>query len=313
MSSAMPARVQVGRFFRTVLPAALLLLGAVLAGLGIVVFRLTHPGAVPELVTPSTYLLPSTDASWSAGSVALSGWWIPGTKGAPAIVLVPGILINRSDPLSLAASLHQKGYGVLTFDLRGGGAAPKHPNSLGLKETEDVLSAIEFARTRPGVDADRIGIWGVDAGAWAAFIAAAQRPEVRAIAADSVFESVADYVRIRLTEDLGNASRYLDQGSLWLFQAYMLASSEAVSRRVPTEQLADRSILFIQGENRRALAGTTEGLYMRFLPRKEMLTLPLSRGRVMSGEEMTSYDRQVTNFFSLNLPVGRVAERGGKS
>ena len=311
MSNPMPAKVQVGRFFRTVLPAVLLLCGGVLLTLGVVVFRLTHPGAVPELVTPSTFMLPSKDATWSAaGGVQLSGWWIPGSKGAPAVVLVPGIVTNRSDPLSLAASLHQKGFGVLAFDLRGGGAAPRRANSLGLRETADVLSAIDYAKSRPGVDAGRIGLWGVDVGGRAALDAAAQRPEVRAIAADSVFDSVAEFVQIRLAEDLGSASRFVEQGSLRLFQAYMLTPSEAISRRLAAESLGDRSILFIQGENRKELAETTEALYTRMQPRKEMLSLAMSRVRVMSGEEMTSYDRQVTNFFYLNLPASHAVSGG---
>src|SRR5512141_1988955 len=178
MSIHTPARVQVGRFLRTVLPALLLLGGGVLLGFGIVVYRLTHPGAVPELVNPATYMLTSTEASWLvAAGPQLSGWWIPGTKGAPAIILVPGSSMDRSDALSLAASLHQKGFGVLTFDLRGGGAAPKRANSFGLKETADVLSALDYAKSRPGVDAGRLGLWGVDIGARAALDAAALRPE----------------------------------------------------------------------------------------------------------------------------------------
>ncbi len=40
-----------------------------------------------------------------------------------------------------------------------------------------------------------------------------------------------------------------------------------------------------------------------------MISLPISRVRVMSGEELKNYDRQVTTFFSLNLPAGRAGER----
>jgi hypothetical protein len=70
---------------------------------------------------------------------------------------------------------------------------------------------------------------------------------------------------------------------------------------LPVEALADRSVLFIQGENRRELARHTQELYDRLKPRKEMISVSRSRSRHMSGEEMRSYDRQVSNFFQLNL------------
>ncbi len=310
MSTQMPAKVQVGRFFRTVLPALLLLCGGVLLGFGVLVYRLTHPGPVAELVNPSNFLLPSAEATWSLrDGVQLSGWWIPGARNAPAVILVPGIFMNRSDALSLAVSLHRRDFGVLTFDLRGRGAAPTRASALGLRETADVLSAIDYVKSRESVDATRLGIWGVDVGARAALDAAAQRPEVRAVAADSPFETVADFVQLRLAEDLGGASRFVEFGCLHLFRAYMLAPAAALRQSLPLGSLSDRSILFVQGNNRKALARTTEALYSRLEPRKEMISVATSRVRVMSGEDLKDYDRQVTNFFNLNLPAGRAGER----
>ncbi len=211
MSTPKPVNVQVRRFFGTVLPATLPLVCGFLLAFGILVYRLTHPGAVAELVNPSSFLLPSADATWSLrDGVQLKGWWIPGGKDEPAVILVPGILMNRSDALSLAASLHRKNFGVLTFDLRGRGAVPKGSCGLGLRETEDVLSAIDFVKSRANVDATRLGIWGVDVGARAALDAAARRPEVRAVAADSPYDTVGDFVRLRLAEDLGTASHLVE-------------------------------------------------------------------------------------------------------
>jgi pimeloyl-ACP methyl ester carboxylesterase len=220
--------------------------------------------------------------------------------------------MSRAHALSLASALRQKGFHVLALDLRGCGAAPSGASSLGLMETDDLLSAIDFVKSQPGINSERLGIWGVDVGARAALAAAAARPEVRAIAVDSAFESVADFIDIRLAEDLGPAGRFAQLGCVYLFRAYASVTGVPREQPLPLEALADRSVLFVQGENRRELARLTEALYDRLKPRKEMISLSRSRSRRMSGEEMGSYDRQVSNFFQLNLPAkARGAERIG--
>ena len=76
-----------------------------------------------------------------------------------------------------------------------------------------------------------------------------------------------------------------------------------MSEGISLGPLADRAILFVQGENRLEMARLTASIYERLQPQKEMISLPVAKARVMSEEETTSYNRQVTNFFILNLPV----------
>jgi dipeptidyl aminopeptidase/acylaminoacyl peptidase len=185
MNRPVPANVQVGRFLRMVLPAAIILVGGILGMFGVLVYRITHPGAVPEAVSPSHYLLPFLDVTWTASDGSqIAGWWIPGQRGAPGVVLAPGFGMSRSDALSLALPLHEDGFNLLVYDSRGSGAAPRGASSLGLYETDEMVAALRFAQGRPDVDGRNLGIWGVDVGARAALLAAALVPEVRAIAAD---------------------------------------------------------------------------------------------------------------------------------
>ena len=82
---------------------------------------------------------------------------------------------------------------------------------------------------------------------------------------------------------------------------YLLSLPTSMHRGIPLEALADRSILFIQGENQKELASLTASLYEQLRPQKEMITLPVARVRLMGSEELKTYDRQVSNFFRLNL------------
>ena len=211
--------------------------------------------------------------------------------------------MSRADALSLAAALHEKGFNLLVYDQRGSGANPKEGSTLGWRETDDLVAALEFTRRRPEVDARRMGVWGVDVGAWAALAAAASYREIRAIAADSAYESVDDFLAVRLRSDIGVESHLLEVACAQVFRLYRPVVAGGSDRSLRLDALADRSVLFIQGDNRKDMARLTALLFDRVQPQKEMISIPSSRVRMMSGEEQQNYDRQVSNFFHLNLPV----------
>jgi pimeloyl-ACP methyl ester carboxylesterase len=302
MKRSKPATDQVAKHYRMVLSATAILVAGALGIFGILVYRITHPGAVPEHVNPSHYLLPSLEVAISSGSGSeIRAWWIPGLRRAPGIVLAPGYGMSRSDALSLAAVLHESGFNLLVYDQRGSGASPRGASTLGLNETSDMLDALRFMQTREESNRSRLGIWGVDVGARAALKAAASVTAVRAIAADGAFESAADFLDFRIDEDLGLDNRFLNFGCRQIFRLANIASKSSIDEKLPLQALSDRTILFIKGENRKKLGLLTAALYDEIQPQKEMVSLRTSRIHMMSGEDLRSYDRQVASFFHLNL------------
>ncbi len=303
MGRRLPGRSRAGSFLWRVLPAALVLFSGIVTVLAVLIYGLTHPAAVPESTNPSNFWLPSSDVTWNTREgKPVAGWWIPGRKGGPGIVLVPGYGMSRSDVLSLASALSGHGFSLLTYDQRGSGAAPRGASSLGLCETDDLLAALDFLKSRPELDTRRAGVYGVDVGARAALRAAAARPEVRVIVADSVFDSIDGFIDCWIHEHLGLRNRLLELSLSEMFGLCRLGFSVSAHEKLSLEALADRSLLLIQGDNRKELGRQTADLYERIRPRKEMVKLPVSRVRNMSIEEVGSYDRQVADYFQLNLP-----------
>jgi uncharacterized protein len=300
---AIATKVQIGRFFRTVLPACTILLAGIAVILGILVYKISNPGEVPEGLNPSQYFysLPSLEVSiLSAREPEIAGWWIPGLRDAPGVILAPGYGMNRVDALSLAAALHQDGFNLLVYGQRGSGASSKGASTLGLYEANDMADAIRFMQNRPECNHERLGIWGVDVGAYAALKAAAQFPQVRAIVADSLYESVADFLSYRIAEDFGLDNRLVQLGC---YQIFRLVHPKAfsMSDKLRLQALSDRTLLFIKGENRKGLAPFTTAVYDQIQPQKEMISLKCSRIHLMSGDDLKNYDRQVASFFHLNL------------
>ena len=288
--------------FRMVLPAAAILIAGVVVLLGLLIYRVSHPEPSPEPVNPTHYSLPALEVSIPAGGEnRLPAWWIPGLKGAPGIILAPGYGMSRSDAMSLAAALHEKGYNILVYSQRGCGPAPASASTLGLREAGDMAQAVRLIQDRPEGDRARLGIWGVDIGALAALRTAASFPEVLAIVADSPYESESDFFACLLADDFGLGSRILSSICYQAFRLTQVFNGSLSSRKLPVKELSGRAILFIKGENRKNLAELTNAIYDQIQPQKEMISFKAARVRAMSGEELMAYDRQVANFFSLNL------------
>jgi hypothetical protein len=304
MKQQLPASAgfRIGGFIQLILPAAAILVVGAGAIFSILIYKISHPEAVPEAVNPSYYLMPSLEVNIpSVNDTQIPAWWIPGLKGAPGIILATGYGMNRSDGLSLAAVLHQDGFNLLVFSQRGSYVALSRASTLGLYEAEDMLNAVRFLQKRPESNGTRVGIWGVDVSARGALKAAATFPEIQAIAADSVFDLVSDFLDFRIAEDFGLNNRIIAFGCYQVFRLAYLFSGIPMSEQLPLQAISDRAVLFIKGDNRKLLGSLTAAVYDKVLPQKEMISLKTARIHLMSGEDLRNYDRQVASFFHLNL------------
>lgn len=91
----------------------------------------------------------------------------------PGVILVHGVMASRAQPELAARYLARAGMVTLTFDLRGYGDSDKAPDTPEVHR-QDVLSALTFLRSQPGVDAHRIALIGHSMGATAVSEAAAE-------------------------------------------------------------------------------------------------------------------------------------------
>jgi hypothetical protein len=297
-----PARIHIEKLFRLVLPAIAILLLGFAAIFSFLTYKISHPEPLQEPIDPSYYVLPSLDVAISASDGSeIPAWWIPGLKGASGIILAPGYGMSRSDALSLAAELHENGFNILVYAQRGSNIIPKRSSTLGLYETEDMLNAVRFMQSRPESNPSRLGIWGVDIGAFAALKAAANFAEIRAMALDNAYGSVSEFLDDNISEDFGLENRFVHYGCYQIFRLTHLFSGFPIDEPLSLQVLRDRAILFIKGENRKALGFKTAAIYNRIRPQKEMISLRKSRIHMMDGEDLKNYDRQVASFFELNL------------
>lgn len=106
--------------------------------------------------------------------------------GRPVVVMAHGLAGTKDSGLEpFATAFAEAGLDVLLFDYRGFGASEGEPRQVVSldAQVEDYRSAMRAAAALPGVDADRLVLWGVSLSGGHVLCAGADRPDVAAVVA----------------------------------------------------------------------------------------------------------------------------------
>lgn len=169
-------------------------LGAAAGSMAAVVYGLTvqaqRPRHVPNEASPS---VPYEDVIWQSHGKTVRGWYLPpaGETGSsaepsPAIIVAHGWRSNRSRVLRYALPLHEEGYAILMYDARNHGDSEDHRAPSGWQFRDDLMSAIEWLRAKPEIDASRIGVIGHSLGAYGAVLSLEAGAPIAALVTDSM-------------------------------------------------------------------------------------------------------------------------------
>lgn len=120
------------------------------------------------------------DVTFGSGDDTCAGWFYPSTEsGAPVVVL--GIGLGSVKEMGLdgyARAFQSAGFAALAFDYRSFGASGGWPRQVidVRDQLDDWRAAIELARSCPGVDPERVVVWGTSFGGGHAISLATERP-----------------------------------------------------------------------------------------------------------------------------------------
>jgi pimeloyl-ACP methyl ester carboxylesterase len=229
------------------------------------------------------------------------GWLLVGLKGAPAIILCHGYNSNRSELLALGSLLRQNHFNVYVFNFHGAKAKQSF-SDLGIRQADDLLAAIETVAKQPGVNPRRVGLFGVTTGGYAALAAAEQSLLVKALVADTIYDTPSQMLDAQVDDLLGGTSplfRLMPRAEFYLI---------TLGRRRPPvranlAKLEKMPKLFVVGRDWPLLAAVTEDLYNLSPEPKRLLVLDHSYATLASGAVKREYEDQVLSFFLRNLPL----------
>lgn len=230
------------------------------------------------------------------------GWFFPGLRGAPTIVLCHGYESSRGELLTLESALQDHQYNVFIFDFAAHGAVGG-VTTFGYKETEEVRAALDALSSRSDVDASRFGLWGYNLGAYAALREAERDLRVRALVLDSVYDTPDQMVRVGVERNgLGGFPlmiRSAQEGFDWLNRQYR--GTPSLSSRLKV--LSNVPILFIQSVDDPELAQITSDMFLKASEPREQAILPHGNFANMNDEDKRAYENRVVSFFLLHLPA----------
>ncbi|OAM31233.1 MULTISPECIES: alpha/beta hydrolase [Eikenella] len=219
----------------------------------------------------------------SADGTRLHGWFVPAQgvaspKQAATIVHFHGNAQNLSAHWQAVKWLPAQGYNVFLFDYRGYGQSAGKPGRQGL--FEDSNAALDYIRTRPDVDAERLLVFGQSLGGTNAIAAvgAGNRAGVRAIAIESTFSSYAAIAHDKLPG-----------------AGLLLSNIHSASRHIAA--LSPIPLLLIHGTADQVIpARHSQTLFDLARPPKQLVLIP--SGTHLGLQGLGGYEQTLLDFFA---------------
>ena len=269
---------------------------------GFVVYNIVTPRSGSQPIDLATFPGHPEEMSYSVEGVGTrEGWFFPGLKSAPTILLCPGYGEGREELLPLATALQEQGYNVGLIQFTGE-SAKRIETTLGYSEVQQLRAALSVLAQRTDVDKSRFGLWGTDMGSYAALSLAESDPRVRGIAVESVYDRPQEMLRI-LENRYGIGSlpllpSFAEKAFDWL--NYQDAGVPPLSQRLSRWSGVPK--LFIEASDKPDLAKTTARLFLSAPEPKEQVTIVRGNYAGMLDEEKRTYENRVASFFLSNLP-----------
>jgi uncharacterized protein len=242
-----------------------------------------------------------------SGARPRKGWFFPGLRGAPTVILCHGYQSSRGELLTLVSALQDHQYNVFVFDFTAHGANAG-VTTFGYRESDEVRAAIDTLAKRNDVDPMRFGLWGYNLGAYAALREAEKDPRVRAVALDSVYDYPKQMVKIGV-EKAGVAGfplmvKSAQTGFEWLNYGYK--GDPPLSARL--KALNGVPVLFIQAADDPELASISREMFMKASEPREQQIIAHGNFVNLPEDEKRTYENRIVTFFLTRLPLSVVPE-----
>jgi pimeloyl-ACP methyl ester carboxylesterase len=293
---------------------------AVVGAVSFIVYCVAYPTRRPYVVTPESFsrisgrAIKVTSETWTnRDGRSARGWLLKGGEGAPAVVLLHRYGGDRSWLFNLGVKINETtNFTILWPDLRGHGENPPiRWTSLGGREGDDLLDAVQFLRSlkldnQRTLVGDRLGVYGVELGAYSALKGARGHEQIKVLVLDSISRSPRELLNSGIKDCVGldnSLVQFLSQVAMRLFLVNSFDASTACDFAI---SIHNQRVLLLSGPEAGQLRDATAALQDCFndsVTVEARTDLPLSGFNLPSatGEQGEAYDRIVIDFFDRNL------------
>jgi pimeloyl-ACP methyl ester carboxylesterase len=236
------------------------------------------------------------------GGQAREGWFFPGLRGAPTIVLCHGYGSSRAELLTLVSALQDHQYNVFLFDFAAHGGN-SGATTFGYREGDELRSALDAVAARNDVDPGSFGVWGYNLGAYAALREAERDPRIRALVLDSAYDTPTQMVKIGVERTGLAGFPLMIRSAEFSFNLlnYQFRNEPPLSARL--NALATVPILFIQASDDPELGAISRNMFLKDPGPREQAIIGLGNFVAMNDDNKRSYENRVVSFFLTHLPA----------
>lgn len=291
------------KLFTTILA---LLFFAVLATAGVagfVVYRLVKPQRVSSQINLESFPgRPDAVAFTVFGKEPREGWFFPGLRGAPTIVLCHGYGSSRGELLTLVSALQDHQYNVFLFDFasHGGNAGM---TTFGFREADELRAAIDAVAARNDVDPHTFGVWGYNLGAYAALREAEHDPRIRALVLDSIYDQPEQMVKIGVERSGLAGFPLMIRSAEYSFGVLNSKYRDQPPLSSQFSLLKNVATLYIQASDDPELANITRDMFLKAPEPREQAIIGRGNFVGMNDDDKRAYENRVVTFFLMRLPA----------
>ena len=270
---------------------------------GFVVYRIVKPQRATSEINMATFPGHPDTVDFSVPGLGnREGYFFPGLRGAPTILLCHGYSSSRGELLTMVSALQDHQYNVFVFDFAAHGSN-LGMTTFGYREADELRAAIDTLAQRKDVDPNTFGVWGYNLGAYAALREAENDPRIRALVLDSVYDDPAQMVKIGV-ERTGLAGFPLMVKSAQVsfeYLNYKNRSDLPLSRNL--KKIAGVPTLFIQAIDDPELADYTRQIFLKAPEPREQAIIAHGNFVSLGDDDKRVYENRVVTFFLLKLPA----------
>ena len=267
---------------------------------GFLVYRMVNPVHSRTDVNLQNFPGHPEKLAFTAGGAQRDGWFFPGRKNAPSVVLCPGYESSRGELLTLASALQDQQYNVLIVDFSGQGSNGGR-STLGFEEVGELKAAMDAVARRGDVDIDHFGLWGANMGAYVALAEASNDKRVHAIVADSPYAHPNDMVALQVSRSGLASVPLVTKMSQTIFDWMNGPYRKTPSLTAQIGKLSGVAQLYLDSPEDPKLAASTAALFRISPPPHELADLAHGNYAGMADQEKHDYENRIVSFFLLNL------------
>jgi alpha-beta hydrolase superfamily lysophospholipase len=231
----------------------------------------------------------------------LKGWFIPGT-GPATVMVVHGYKDSRSMMLGVANILHKHGFNVVVASLRGHDDNDGEQISFGLHEMADLDAFYRYAMTRPDVDKQRFGLFGVSMGGTISIEYAAENRAIRALVSDCAFSSIRDTVETSVRFFTGLPPFPFAPAILFWTERELKGDVDEIDAKKWIRRIAPRPVLVMQGGSDKVVSPESGARLFEAAGEPKDLWFEPSVGHAQFLKDMPQqFESRITAFFRKYL------------